>query len=426
MQLDISPGYLRKISTRSWRKKLLSSLQEMQRFLHRPSWSDPRSFLLLPKNTALIRDIMQRTRRVRRTRPQHLLVVGIGGSILGARAVAEALQGPPEWRVQDRPRFWWLETVESEQLRTIKTMLSRVASPDDLTVVLSSKSGSTLETMTNASVLLGAFRSRWLRRQPRVFVATEKKSPLMRIAEREQWEQFIVPTGVGGRFSVLSAVGLVPLALAGIDINELCRGARQSLKACFSQGARNPALRSALILLKASRACGIHDTFVFRPQLEALAQWYRQLQGESLGKPFQRKGTTWMTPTTSVGSQDLHSVLQLYLTDARNRMTTFLFAPARGPAVPGGPLRSLAGIPRSHEVGEVQEALFNSVLRTYRAGRQPFLQAVFGGLTPAALGAFLQWKMIETVLIADVLGVNAYDQPAVERYKARARALLKR
>ncbi len=426
MRIDISLGHLRSSGARSWKKTAVRSLRALREFARRPSWEDPRSFLLLPNDTASIQDIIHRTRPVRQKRPQLLLCIGIGGSSLGARAVFEALQGAPEWSRDRQTRIWWLETIETDQLTAVRSALRHVASPDDVAIVLASKSGATLETLTNASVVLAALHSRWPRKQPRVFVITDGDSQLMQHARQKRWNCFALPSGVSGRFSVLSAVGLVPLALAGIDVGALCRGAAQLTKDCFLQRASNLALRSALTLLAASRTCGIHDTFVFRPHLFALGQWYRQLQGESLGKQIRGKRTTWMTPTTSVGSQDLHSVLQLYLSDMRNRMSTFLFAPAKGPAFPTGTLQGLAGVPAPRRIGTIQAALLASVLRTYRDVRQPFLSVTFAALTPAAIGAFLQWKMIETVLIADALGVNAYTQPQVERYKVHARALLRR
>ncbi len=170
----------------------------------------------------------------------------------------------------------------------------------------------------------------------------------------------------------------------------------------------------------------IYDLFLFNIRLEALGKWFRQLLAESLGKGQLKAG---LVPMVSVGPADLHSVGQLYLAGLANQFTTFVFVSSAkiNLNVPKeGFLGKLAPAQSGKEAGEISAAIFEGVKRAYGKRGLPFVEIELSELSPFAIGEFMQFKMIEVVLLAKLLGVNAYDQPNVELYKEETRKILEK
>jgi glucose-6-phosphate isomerase len=365
---------------------------------------------------------------------KYILLVGIGGSNLGARAVYDALFGNFDAIEPERfPKMICLDTVDPEYIEKIKLFLAtRVKDKKELVVVVISKSGTTTETVFNAEVVTAALKARFGEASDRIVAITDEGSLLWQFAGEKKIARLAIPKIVGGRYSVFSAVGVFPLLLCGIDVGELLRGARDMAALCVIKDSNdNPAMLSASIIAHhGNNGKNINDNFFFHPELESLGKWYRQLMGESIGKEFNDSGkmvNAGITPTVSVGSTDLHSLAQLYLGGPKDKLTTFVWASSKKTEdVVSDPLyySGLADAVAGKRASEIMTAIYGGVKAAYQKNGLPFTEIVFGGLSPYAIGEYMQFKMCEMMYLAQLLHVNAFDQPAVEKYKEETRSLL--
>ncbi|HTK95859.1 MAG TPA: hypothetical protein VL382_09485, partial [Terriglobales bacterium] len=268
----------------------------------------------------------------------YVCVVGIGGSALGAYALDVAMRGPHPVQTSPggkpngksraaRPQLVVLDNIDPG---LVAAALERM-NPKRTAVCVIAKSGSTAESLATFLIvrewLAGALGKR--NRERIIAVTDPQKGDLLQIAQAERYPLFFVPPAVGGRFSVLSTVGLVPAALLGLDIAKLLRGARDANAACWSEKLDdNPALLSAAVhhALDTRRGKKIEVVYAYSSFLWGAAFWYRQLWAESLGKRVNRKGEvveTGQTPIAALGVTDQHSQSQLYMEGPRDKMITF-------------------------------------------------------------------------------------------------------
>ncbi len=364
----------------------------------------PELFIRQPFEKELLEEIEHRFAK----KPASVLLVGIGGSSLGALAAYQALR--------PAKKIYFAETFDA---RRLDRMLKKIKRPVGVAIV--SKSGTTTETLANAAVILGR-----LKKSDQVVAVTDKGSKLWNWADENGVAVLPVPKDVVGRYSVFSAVGALPLHWAGISVDKLFKGARDITAACLSENIKeNPAARSALTIHRwLNEGKTIHDTFVFEPDLEGVGRWYRQLTGESIGK--QGKG---MTPTVSVGTTDLHSVAQLYLDGPKDKLTTFISVRDHGKDFA---IKSRQGIEdlvpdlAGRKFGALLDAVLEGVKRTYRKQNLPFMEIELAKVSEEAIGALLQMKMIEMMYLGKLMGVNPFDNPAIELYKEETRKLLQK
>jgi glucose-6-phosphate isomerase len=208
----------------------------------------------------------------------------------------------------------------------------------------------------------------------------------------------------------------------GVDIRALRDGAQNILRSCLGVS-ENPALKSAIVLFSQNKAgLNINDNFIFHSELESLGKWCRQLMAESLGK--NGKG---ITPTVSVGSTDLHSMVQLYLGGPKDKITSFIYS-GKSDAIKIPDQLSLSGLVENingRPVSSVIKAILEGTKTAYSKKNLPFIELIIDEINEYELGAFLQFKMVETMFLGQLLEVNAFDQPNVEDYKVETRELLK-
>lgn len=356
----------------------------------------------------------------------HVLVLGIGGSALGTKALMNALR-PPAWNELDdeaRDYFPRLTVLENVDPATMAAALRRI-DPRRVLVNVISKSGGTAETLAQYLVV-----RRWLEdavgpeaaAQHLVFTTDPVKGPLRAIAQAEGIPSLEVPPAVGGRFSVLSAVGLLPAALVGIDIEALLRGARTALAAAETDDLLHnaPALHAGL-LWAADRHLGarIHVLMPYCDGLREYAAWYGQLWAESLGKRVDRAGAevfTGPTPVAALGATDQHSQVQLYMEGPFDKVVTFL-------RVDGGedvPIPGAQGMPEElaylggKTLGQLlraeQEATAAALARMGRMSQVLTLPR----LDAAALGELFMFHQLATGYAGVWYGVDPFDQPGVE------------
>jgi glucose-6-phosphate isomerase len=359
-----------------------------------------------------------------RGRLEDVVVLGTGGSSLGGRtlyALSDRGFGPPA----GGPRLHFLDNVDPDSVSALLGAL-------DLTqtgLIVISKSGATAETLAQVLILMPALEESVGRgRLPdHAAVVTEpKSSPLREIAARYALPCFDHDPGIGGRFSVFSVVGALPALVAGLDVAALRRGAEEVLRATLDAARVEdavPAVGAAIAIgLLQERRITQSVLITYQDRLAQLGLWYRQLWAESLGKDG-----TGMTPIRALGTADHHSQLQLYLAGPRDKMFTLVMPMTAGQGPPmsatlaaAAGTESLAGRP----LGDLFDAAARATAETLARYGRPVRQFRLETLDEAALGAVQMHFMLETIIAADLLGVNAFDQPAVEEGKLLARRYL--
>jgi len=362
-----------------------------------------------------------------------LVVLGIGGSALGLTALATALC-PPYWnhlppeKRAGRPRLWVMDNVDPAEFAAL---LDLVDTERTLFNVIS-KSGETAETMSQFLVALDLLKdcvgADW---KKHLVVTTDAKTGILRpFVEAEGLESFIVPDNVGGRFSVLSPVGLFGAAMIGIDIEELLAGAAAMDKRCSETTfEENPAAQGAAVQIGLYRkGKPISVMMPYSAALRDVADWFRQLWAESLGKTRPDGSHVGPTVIPALGVTDQHSQVQLYRDGPNDKVFTILAVEDFGielpiPDAPAGVagLEYLAGRSMAELMHAEERA---TVWALARLSQRPTVRLVLPRVTPHAVGQLLYLLEVQTSVAGEMLGINTYNQPGVEAGKEATRALM--
>jgi glucose-6-phosphate isomerase len=361
----------------------------------------------------------------------HVLVLGIGGSALGTKALLNALRRPAwnEWDDEGREFYPRVTVLENVDPTTVAAALARI-DPRRVLVNVISKSGGTAETMAQYLVVrawlhsaLGEAAARHL-----VFTTDPARGALRELAQRDGIATLDVPPAVGGRFSVLSPVGLLPAALAGIDIAALLAGARRAVERADADDLlRNPAALYAALHWSADSELGarIHVLMPYTDRLRELAEWFRQLWAESLGKRVDREGRivhVGPTPLAAVGATDQHSQVQLFMEGPFDKVITFIrlerFAEEvviPGPDGTGGPdlPADLAYLP-GHSLGELLNAEYEATAAALAEMGRMSCTLRLPELTAESLGEVIMFFQLATGYAGVWYGIDPFDQPGVE------------
>ena len=356
---------------------------------------------------------------------QALVVIGIGGSYLGARGVIECLCSPNyNLKKKNTPNIYFVGNgLDNDQLAEVEELLEG----QDFSVNVISKSGTT----TEPAVAFRFFR-RLLEEKygaeaaaGRIYATTDRqKGALKALATAEGYESFVVPDDIGGRYSVLTAVGLLPIAVAGIDIEQLMAGAKSMMDTCAAADMeKNPAWQYAGARYELQhRGLEIEVLACFDPFFRFMAEWWKQLYGESEGK--EDKG---LFPASVEYTADLHSMGQ-YLQEGRRNMfeTVVRFAPrADELTVPydeenGDGLNFLAG----KTMSDLKQQAMDGTLLAQVEGGVPNIRISCGERNAFTLGELIYFFCYACGLSGYLLDVNPFDQPGVEAYKKNMFALL--
>jgi glucose-6-phosphate isomerase len=388
------------------------------------SYKDQLLFMKVPADQQAREQIVAVVAEKRALKPAAVVVVGIGGSNLGTQAVYEALRGGLQ---AETPAAYWADTLDNDALVALKQCLEDLwKTGKTVLLVVISKSGTTLETSLNAAALFELLKKHRPNDYARYLICiTGHNSPLWQTGKTLGCATLEIPRAVEGRYSVFSAVGLVPLGLLGIDIDQFCAGARDAAASDVALDDHNYAALGASILASWNDAgYVVHNLFVFDAAYEALGKWHRQLLAESLGKRLDCAGNVverGLLPIVSLGTVDLHSMVQFYLGGPRTVGTTFVTVAPQQPTQRIAHNEFSPG--ETPEVPVLMHAIFCGVQRAYQQEARPFVTIA---LEKSAydLGYFMQTKMIETVLLGFLLRVNPFDQPEVELYKREVRNCL--
>ena len=365
-----------------------------------------------------------------------IVFFGTGGSSLGGQMLA----GFAGWNIpgdaltgqSGRPRTRFYDNLDA---RTLARALQRLDLESTRFVVIS-KSGNTPETLAQTIAAMEALRGAGLgARLARQMLAisdppaTGKPNGLRALLEPEGVRILDHHPGIGGRYSVLTNVGLLPALARGVDVKAVRAGARvvvEDLLNAKTPEALAPAVGAALqIGLAEERGIRVSVMMPYADRLARFAHWYAQLWGESLGK-----GGRGTTPVAALGPLDQHSQLQLYMDGPRDHLITFVRLGNDGEAAAAQPLDAAlaarAGVPYlgGQTVGALVAAEAEGVARALRDAGRPVRTFEATTLDEAAMGALVMHFMLETILAAHLLGVDPFDQPAVEAGKRLARQIL--
>ena len=390
------------------------------------------AFIAMPFQTSLHDEIAVIVNKKKLLAPTMLVIIGIGGSNLGTRAVQELLLGGLYNQRTAAMKVYYVDTVDADYVATILAIVKdQLAAHCSVIINVITKSGTTLETVANFEVflaLLKKYREKW---QDFVVITTDAGSVLETFASNNAIDCLRIPQHLGGRYSVFSAVALFPLAMLGVDIAQLCAGAADTTKHCLQQNEANNALMSAAVIFlhySAAQKKNIHDTFLFSLDAEFLGKWYRQLMAESIGKEGNLRGekvSIDLMPTVSIGTSDLHSVAQLYLAGAKNRCTTFVtIEKSNTSIVIDGDLQIMDQIHARVTLDDLMNAAAHSLQKAYQDQKQPYMVMQLPEKNAYYVGQFLQFKMFEIMYLGQMLNINAFDQPNVELYKKILKKLI--
>ena len=368
---------------------------------------------------AQLRRVLKTFRAAPRQKFRDVIILGTGGSSLGG----QTLYALADERAQ--PQLHFLDNIDPATFEALFAAID----PARTGVVAISKSGGTAETMSQFAICVD-----WLRTKldpdavgrHTIAITEPRDNPLRQLATRLTTPILDHDPGIGGRYSVLSNVGLLPAMLAGLDVAALRDGAGETLEAALNAGTPRdsaPALGAAVgVALFEQHGIG---TTVILPYVDRLAHfglWFRQLWAESLGKDG--KGTT---PIRAMGTVDQHSQLQLYLAGPADKMFTLVTrdVAGTGPIVP----RDLASDPSlayltGKRMGDLMDAEQRATEQSLIRNGRPTRRFHIARLDEKTLGGLLMHFMLETIIAADLFGVNAFDQPAVEEGKVIARQYL--
>lgn len=354
-----------------------------------------------------------------------LIVVGIGGSSLGIEALVNAIlpYGYNALSFSERgcfPRIWVADNVDPHKIH----WMMKHCDPSDTLVCVITKSGSTVETVTNFSLVYNWLKESVEDISKHLVAVTDSENGLLRtFVDNTGIKSFDVPQNIGGRFSVLSPVGLLPAALLGIDIDTLLKGA----KSIVTGGVDKVIILSALYIYFLNKGVNINVMMPYSSRLEKFSEWFCQLWGESLGRKLPDGTRLGSTPVAVLGAIDQHSQIQLYIEGPDDKLITFV---ELGSHDFDKPISSdfFAGMEylNGHHVGD----LLNTELRCTELALlkegKPNLTLKMDNLDESSLGALMMLYQYVIPTIGLSYQINPFNQPGVEEGKRFAYGLLGR
>lgn len=388
----------------------------------------------LPHNQDEIVEKIEKTAERVRSEFDNFVVLGIGGSALGPIAVQQALSHlhyndlPKEKR--NGPRLFVEDNVDPERMQALLDVIDiRKTCFNVIT-----KSGSTSETMSQLLIITDLLHKELGEDISTHLIATTdaNKGNLIKIARLENLTTFIVPEGVGGRFSELCPVGLVAAAVCGIDIRALLKGAAEMDERTKEHDIyKNPAyLMAALQVAAMQRGANIHVLMPYADSLKYISDWYAQLWAESLGKQVDLDGNliyAGQTPVKALGVTDQHSQVQLYTEGPFDKVITFLRVDRYRATteIPNGymdipDVSFLCGHTQNELIAAEEAATEYAVMKSKHLSYSITLPEV----NAFTIGALLYLFEVQTAFAGELLNLNAFDQPGVEEGKNATYALL--
>ena len=372
-----------------------------------------------------------------RNRFDNILVLGIGGSALGGLAVTEALLKPywnlltPEQR-DNFPRIFFLDNIDPDSMNGLLQVLDLKKT----LVNVITKSGSTAETMSQFMVLKNLMKDQLGDDYRKHIVATTDRQTgvLRQISEQEGYKTFVVPDDVGGRFSVFSAVGLLPFALVGLDVDEIMNGIKDMDLALKNTDINeNIAAQNALIhyLMDTQKGKNISVMMPYSSRLRYVSDWYVQLWAESLGKNVDNFGNNvnvGQTPVKAIGATDQHSQIQLYNEGPNDKIINFIRVKEFDTVLDIPKIFEYTGI--GYLGGKTMNDLMNAEADSTRVSLSDYSRPTVTITLPKVNGYYLAQLLymleVQTAIAGALYNINAFNQPGVEQAKNYTYALMGR
>jgi glucose-6-phosphate isomerase len=330
---------------------------------------------------------------------KYIFIIGIGGSDLASKAVWNALT---LHKTNENKKVFFLEAPDLREYEEIKNLVdNEIKDLSELAIIVASKSGETEETLTTFDKIYEILKNHPLGQKPtrmplvgfveeRILIISSPQSSLWRKAEEKNIEKISWDKEVGGRFSAFATPHTDILSILGVNVFDFVESGKEAAKEYEKDLENNTAKDLARnIFENHKKGADILDFFIFNSELEDLGKWCRQLIAESLAT---------FTPTVSLGPTDLHSMLELYLSGPKNRFTLFVFS--------------------EKEIDEsVNESAYHNVIDAFTKNDLPFEKYEMPEINEKELGRFMALMIETTLYLAEFLGENPYDQPAVDEYK---------
>lgn len=389
----------------------------------------------LPYNQKeIVKKILLSAKKIRKA--EYFVVLGIGGSALGPMAMFQALchlhHNELKRSIRKSPKFYVEDNVDPERISALFDIIDL----DKTIFNVITKSGSTSETMSQYLIISKILKDKYGEKAKDHIITTTDaiNGNLIKISQEEGYETFYVPESVGGRFSAISPVGLLPAAVLGIDIKHLLKGCADMDKLCRKPNfEQNPALVSAALqYISMKRGKNVSVMMPYADSLKLMADWYCQLWGESLGKSKTTKGElvfVGQTPVKALGVTDQHSQVQLYVEGPFDKVVTFIgvekfrktidipFGCEKFPSV-----SFLSG----HTLNELISAELYATEYALTKNERLNCKIILPEVNAYYLGQLMMFFMIQTAYMGSLLDIDAFNQPGVEEGKNATYALLGR
>jgi len=378
-------------------------------------------FLTMPYAAALKQDLAELKHYLKDF--DHMLLLGIGGSALGARALQQAFFPQQDQPGHNGPSLWIADNVDAYALEAYLGKLP----PEKTVIVTVSKSGGTIETVGQYFIL-----KKWAQKRlgddwaKHMLLVTDEEQGFLRGEVRQYGIKALpVPDSLGGRYSVLSAVGLIPALFLGMDIDALMDGAKEIAALLASPNLTGEELKKHSSFQLAAWGAALQDKgfdemifFAYIPLWASFGDWFAQLWAESLGK--EGKGSQ---PVPAIGVTDQHSVNQMFMDGIRNKACIFLTCPSlpAGPKFPSD-LPDQFGYVRGKDFGELIQAEGLGTRMALSKNGVPLVELQLGEDGPRQAGKMIALLGAATILTGWLMGINPLDQPAVELGKRLAKA----
>ena len=344
---------------------------------------------------------------------QNIAIVGIGGSNLGTMAIHHALGAVTPMR---KKVFFFDTTDPFDSTNNLFQIRKRLDAGEKILVTVISKSGGTTETLAFSAWITHILEKEYPE-QVRILTISNPDSALDCLSREQNWARLSIPEKVGGRFSVFSSVGLFPLAFIGIDIEKLLFGARKALEDFFGDPQGHMATTVAVDLHANFPRRNIFEHWFFAKKLENLGKWYRQLLAESIGK-VRADDSVGITPVCAIGTIDLHSVAQLSIAHPNDRSVAIVSERYQDEViVADSPFLSILPHLRGKTFGQIMSAARNGFVEALQHQQVPVYEYTINTDDEYDIGYWIQTKMLEVAILAELFGINGFDQPNVEDYK---------
>ncbi|VVB70697.1 Glucose-6-phosphate isomerase [uncultured archaeon] len=364
-------------------------LKKIKSITQKKDYSSNESSSILPYETKYLNESQNLSKKF--SNYSTLILVGIGGSNLGVKAIENILIGSKQKQIL------YADTVDSDNINQIlEKAIGELRHGRKVCINGISKSGTTLETMQNLEFLIEKLTEYGLTPED-IILTSDKKTNFHEMALENKCHYLEIPKTVGGRYSVFSNVGLFPLAFKGIDVKKILEGAKKAMEL------DNEIIDSVSFELAClNKQKDVENIFVFSNSFEDYGKWLKQLTAESLSKKNSKKK---IIPMVTIGTTDLHSMSQLFYSHPENFFHCFYEIESNTSSKIG-----------DADLEKTMRNIQTAVQKSFDKKKIPY-STLRISKTPEEIGLLMQFQMIKTMLLAKELGINAFDQPDVEEYK---------